>query len=74
MTQDELESLVHELNLKVPSSHDLRFQVSGDSRELVVQVIDAQSDEVVREIPPDHLKGMREHFDELTGALIDDYA
>ncbi|MEM7164931.1 MAG: flagellar protein FlaG [Planctomycetota bacterium] len=74
LNKEELQALVQELNLKVPSSHDLRFQVSGDSHELVVQVIDQQSDEVVREIPPDHLNGLRKHFEELTGTLLDDYA
>lgn len=74
LSRDELESLVQELELKVPASHDLHFQVSGEGNELVVQVIDAKSDEVVREIPPDHLDGLRKHFDELTGTLVDDYA
>lgn len=71
---EALQKLVAEINLKVPQERGIRFDVSGEGSDLVVQVVDKGSDEVIREIPPDRLRGLRSFFQDLTGALVDDRA
>ncbi|MGE3166157.1 MAG: flagellar protein FlaG [Planctomycetota bacterium] len=71
---EALQKLVAEINLKVPRERGIRFDVSGEGKDLVVQVVDKGSDEVIREIPPDRLRGLRSFFQDLTGALLDDRA
>lgn len=70
----ELEQVVKDLNLRVPEERGIRFEVSGEGAEVIVQVVDQTSDEVVRTIPQDRLSHLRRHFDELTGTIIDDLA
>lgn len=74
-SQAELEALVDGLNRVFESSKGIRFDISEDSGDIVVQVVDRQSDEVVRTIPPDRLAEVHRNLREMaTGALLDDRA
>ncbi|OAG28133.1 flagellar protein FlaG [Thermodesulfatator autotrophicus] len=49
----------------------LVFSVDKDTDELVVKVIDPQTEEVIRQIPPQELLEIRKKLDELVGILFD---
>jgi len=72
----EIESLSDDLNRVFEKSTGIRFQLSEDSGELVVQVVDLQSEEVIRSIPSDRVAELKRNFQEFgggqnAGVLID---
>ena len=71
---EDLERIAARLNESIPPERGIRFQVGGEGNDLVVQVVNLQSDEVIRSIPSERLVDFREGFRELTGLLLDDRA
>ena len=53
-TKPDLEELVRDLNIASRSiGRDLRFEVNMDSGRSVIQVLDRETGEVIRQIPPE---------------------
>lgn len=52
----------------------LRFFVDDDSDRLVVQVVDRQTDQVLRQIPPDEILALVGRINDMIGLLIDEKA
>ena len=52
----------------------LRFRVHEDTERLMVQVIDAETDEVIREIPPSEVLDLVARIHEMIGLFIDEIA
>lgn len=50
---------------------ELRFEVKGDSKEVVVKIVDPASDEVIRQIPSEEILAIRERMEDLVGVLYD---
>ncbi len=48
----------------------LSFQVHEKTGDLVVRVLDKDSGEVIRQIPPEEILKLREKLEELTGVLL----
>ena len=69
-TLQDLQQIIEDLNRFV--SKGIRFDLINDGQDLVVQVVNRDSDEVLRSIPPEQLIAFREGFRELTGILLDD--
>ena len=68
----ELESLVEELNTTTQSiGRDLRFQVDLDSRKSVIQVLDRETGEVIRQIPPEKISTFISHNGGVSISLLD---
>lgn len=54
---ESLESLARKLNIASRSiGRDLRFQVNMDSGQSVIQVLDRETGEIIRQIPPENAK------------------
>ncbi|MCA8961437.1 MAG: flagellar protein FlaG [Planctomycetes bacterium] len=72
-SREELQALTDNLNRVFENSTGIRFDLSEDSGELVVQVIDLQSEEVIRTIPSERIANLRRQFSEFgeTGVLLD---
>ncbi|NPB09018.1 MAG: flagellar protein FlaG [Thermodesulfobacteria bacterium] len=49
----------------------LVFNVDEKTGEIVVQVVDPKTNEVIRQIPPEELLRIREKLDELVGILFE---
>lgn len=74
-SREEIGELVDGLNRVFDSSKVVRFDISEEDGEIVVQVVDRKSDEVVRTIPPDRLAEVHRSLNEnASGALLDDRA
>jgi flagellar protein FlaG len=56
--------------LQSSGSH-IRFAVHDKAKELMVQVIDDRTEEVIRTIPPKELLDLAAKIGELVGALLD---
>ncbi len=52
----------------------LNIEVSEETGEVIVRVLDKDTDEVVREIPPEEVVKLRERMEELRGMLFDEKA
>jgi len=70
--REALDQALQQLDEVLRDSSELRFRVAeGD---LMVQVVDVTTDEVIRSIPSEKVLELRDHFHELTGLLLDDRA
>jgi len=50
--------------------YHVRFEQFKDSKELVVKIMDNETDEVIRQIPPEELMELRLTFEELVGNAV----
>jgi flagellar protein FlaG len=67
--QQDVEKLNNEMqNL----NKSLRFEIDDTTDEVIVTVVDKESDEVIREIPPEEVRRMRERLDEMAGLLLEE--
>jgi len=69
---EEVEGLVEEVDSFLESlSIKLSFEMSEDTEEPVVKVVDSETGDVIRQIPPEVLMKLREKMQELQGILFD---
>jgi flagellar protein FlaG len=52
----------------------LRFTVDRQTDEVVVKVIDPETDKVIKELPPEELQRLHRQLKEMIGLLIDETA
>jgi uncharacterized FlaG/YvyC family protein len=52
----------------------LRFEVDHNSNEVIVKVIDKNTDKVIRELPPEELQRLHRNLTEAIGLLFDEMA
>jgi len=72
-TKDELQDLTKQLNKEMsPLNPDIKFQYDDKVNELVVNVVDKNTDKVIRKIPSEEALKIMEKMRELVGALFDD--
>jgi len=68
----ELEKAVENLNHALQDiKRELRFSVDDDTGRTIVKVINADTDEVVRQIPSEQLLNAVRHMDQQAGLLLD---
>ncbi|MBP8646188.1 MAG: flagellar protein FlaG [Syntrophobacteraceae bacterium] len=63
---DEVQSYLNDINIQ------LSFDLSEETGDMVVRVIDRNTGEVIRQIPPENLMEIRERLKELQGVLLND--
>lgn len=51
--------------------YSVRFENSQEFNELVVKVVDTETDEVIRQVPAEEILGMRANLAELRGKIVD---
>jgi flagellar protein FlaG len=51
-------------------AYSVRFEKNKETEELVVKVVDSETDEVVRQIPPEELMELTKTLKELQGNLV----
>lgn len=50
----------------------LQFVVDQDSRQVIVKVIDKETDKVIKELPPEELQRLHRNLKEAMGLLFDE--
>ena len=60
------------LNITQVFNKRLRFSINRELNEVVVKVIDSQTDKVIKEIPPEVLQKLHVRIREAIGLLIDE--
>ena len=70
--QERLAEVVEQLNGRMQKmQRGLRFSVDEDSGRVVVKVIDAGTEEVIRQIPSEEMLAMMKHISEFDGMIFD---
>jgi flagellar protein FlaG len=71
--EDEVRESVKDVNEIVDQVKEgLSFQIHEDTEELMVQVIDVNTDEVIKELPPEEMLDLKARIHEMVGILIDE--
>ncbi|MEM7260456.1 MAG: flagellar protein FlaG [Planctomycetota bacterium] len=70
ISREDLEALSENLNKVLADGTGIRFQLSDDGDDVVVQVVNVQSEEVIRSIPSDHVAELRENFRDFQGSGV----
>jgi flagellar protein FlaG len=72
---EEVENTVDALNEVFEQANvSVRYKVDADTDDVVVMLIDRNTDEVLRQIPPEQILKMRHRLEELMGLLFDSTA
>ena len=50
--------------------YSVRFERDSGTEDLVVKIVDSDTDEVIRQIPPEELRNLTRHLKELSGNLV----
>ena len=71
-----LQGMVENLNELAQSviQRQLQFSIDEDSGKTVIKVIDTETDELIRQIPPEDLLEMQKYFGEMNGMLFESSA
>jgi flagellar protein FlaG len=70
--QVQSEELLNEIkSLTDDGQYSVRFEKNDDLDELIVKIVDQETDEVVRQIPPEELINLSKHLRELQGSIVD---
>lgn len=51
--------------------YSVRFENNREFNELVVKVVDSETDEVIRQVPAEEILGVKAHLAELRGQIVD---
>lgn len=71
--QQEVEKAMKELRqIELAFNHKLRYTINRDENELIVQVIDRDTDEVIKELPPVAMQRLHYRLQEFLGVLVDE--
>jgi len=70
---EEMERMVREAAEAFPDRLDIRldFEVNEETGEYVVKMMDSETGEIVRQVPPEALVRLRERMREARGILFD---
>ncbi|WP_352418312.1 flagellar protein FlaG [Proteiniborus sp.] len=71
-TEEEIKSAIGSVNKAInPYDRRLEFSIHEGTRYISVKVIDTNTDEVIREIPPEKILDMVAKLWELAGIIVD---
>jgi flagellar protein FlaG len=71
-TKEELETYLKKVFKNYPLlNRRLKFYINRELNQVVVKVIDSNTDKVIREIPPQELQNIRSRIQEALGLLFD---
>ena len=63
--------IVEDLNHKVQDiRRELRFSYNEESGRTVISVLDSETKEIIRQIPPEEVVALAEHFEDHSGLLM----
>ncbi|MDY6933252.1 MAG: flagellar protein FlaG [Spirochaetota bacterium] len=73
ITKDNIENLVDTLNSAAKSiDKRVTFSINEKANRVIMKVFDAQSNEVIREIPPKEMIRLLESIHEFIGMFVDE--
>lgn len=71
--EDEVRESVKDINEIVDKVKEgLSFQIHEDTEKMMVKVVDLNTDEVIKELPPEEMLDLQARIHEMIGILIDE--
>ena len=68
----ELERIASDVRIRLKQLNtELRFEIEDNVEDLVVKIVDPETDEVIRQIPSEEMVEIRDRIDEIVGFLLD---
>jgi len=72
---EQVHETVQEMNAQLNlTNRSIRFSIDEQSHELVVKVVDTETDKVIKQIPADEILRLREHLKDLSGLIVEELA
>jgi flagellar protein FlaG len=65
----DLEGINNQLRI---ANRSIQFSIDEGSHDIVVRVVDKESGEVIREVPPESVIRLRERMAEISGLLVEE--
>jgi flagellar protein FlaG len=73
--QERVSEIVREMNEQIQQhSTQLEFVIDGDTNDVIVKIVNKESGELVRQIPPEELVNLTKAFSELRGVLFSQFS
>ncbi len=70
---DEIENVIKEMNQFIQIFNaKIAFEIDKDTKKTVLKIIDAQTNEIIRQIPPEELLKISRRISELLGLIINE--
>ncbi len=71
ISAEQVDKIVENLNHKVQDiRRELHFTFNAESGRTVISVVDSETKEIIRQIPPEEVVSLAEHFNEHSGLLM----
>ena len=75
ISNPDLDTVAKDLErLTLAFNRKLRFSVNQETDEVVVKVVDSETDKVIKEIPAEELQRLHQKLKEMIGLLFDEKA
>jgi|Deesub1362B_J571_1020462.scaffolds.fasta_scaffold02236_6 flagellar protein FlaG len=70
---EEIEKRTEQLNQVMEIfNYNIRFSVDREAKRLVVKIVDPQTEEVIRQIPPEEMLQIMKRIDQMLGLILDE--
>ncbi len=71
LSQSDLERIVKEINQFIQIFNSkIAFEIDKDTGKTILKIIDSQTNEIIRQIPPEELLRISKRISELLGLII----
>jgi flagellar protein FlaG len=72
LTPSEVKEVVNQLNeMAAHKETNVNFSVDEDTGRIVIKIVDSETKEVVRQLPPDELLDLAESFQDMARGVFD---
>jgi flagellar protein FlaG len=69
---EELQQDLDVINAQLETmNRSLQFSIDEELKDVVVKIVDTKTGEIIRQIPPDEVLRLREHFKEMVGLILE---
>jgi flagellar protein FlaG len=70
---EDIENVIKEMNRFVQIFNTkISFEIDKDTRKTILKIVDAQTNEIIRQIPPEELLEISRRISELLGLIINE--
>ncbi len=70
---EQVKQSVKEMNVQLRlANHSIRFSMDEETKDIVIKVVDTETDKMIRQIPAEEVLRLRQHMKELSGMIVED--
>jgi flagellar protein FlaG len=72
LSAEEVKQDLDAINAQLETmNRSLQFSINEKLKDIVVKIVDTKTGEIIRQIPPDEVLRLREHFKEMVGLILE---